>query len=378
MPRTHEPDEDELEAEETPFEEWVAAIPRPTPREIFHRLEALGYVGQELPRRAMSLMAHRHVRRLQDLFVRKVPRDRLPPKENHLLVGPTGCGKTFLVELLFRDILSIPTTIVDITTFSETGYVGQDVASILTRLLYVAEGRIRQAQVGVVCIDEFDKIAGGQNNAVFAGAGTTKDVSGLGVQRELLKLLERSRIPVPTAFDHSTYNRQVLMDTDDVLFVAAGAFSGLKRLSRQQGGRIGFGGASSGASEEIAVSWSQDELEDTAIFQTYGFLPELVGRFVRVLPFSALDEGTLRRILVEQVIPRRRRELELAGIGLDVDDAVLDRVVGEARRRQTGARGLASALLRHLEDAAFEAYSEPDVRAVRLVVEGDAVVARLD
>ena len=106
-----------------------------------------------------------------------------------LFIGPTGCGKTFLVELLFVDILKLPTVIVDMTSYSETGYVGQDVGSILTRLVYAADLNPVTASIGIVCLDEFDKLASGKNNAVFAGAGTTKDVSGLGVQRELLKIL---------------------------------------------------------------------------------------------------------------------------------------------------------------------------------------------
>ena len=144
--------------------------------------------------------------------------------EYFVLLGPTGCGKTFLVELLFNEILELPTAHVDVTTFSETGYVGNDVSTILTRLLYAAGGDVLVSQLGVICIDEFDKLSSGSNRAVFSGAGTTKDVTGLGVQRELLKLLERGEFPVPTTFEHSTFQQRLLMRTDDIVFIACGTF----------------------------------------------------------------------------------------------------------------------------------------------------------
>ena len=168
---------------------FAKELPVLSPREIYRRLEELGYRGQNEARRAVSLMAYRHVRRIKRIYVDGVKREHLLPKSNTLLIGPTGCGKTFLVELLFQQILHLPTVIIDITTYSETGYVGQDPSTILTRLLHAADDNPLLAAIGIVCLDEFDKIASGQNNAVFAGAGTTKDVTGLGVQRELLKML---------------------------------------------------------------------------------------------------------------------------------------------------------------------------------------------
>ena len=177
---------------------YVRSIPLLTPREITAIIREAGYVGQDRAVTAVSLMAYRHVSRLRKMHLEGISRDLLPDKTNLLLIGPTGCGKTHLVELLFQHILHLPTVIVDLTGYSETGYVGQEVTSILTRLLYAADLNQVASAVGVVCLDEFDKVASGQNNAVFAGAGSTKDVSGLGVQRELLKMLEAAEISVQT------------------------------------------------------------------------------------------------------------------------------------------------------------------------------------
>lgn len=370
---THVPDE--------AVRPWVARLELPTPRELYDALGERGYVGQPVGRRALALMAHRHVRRLRSIYVDDVPRDRLPKKENLLLVGPTGCGKTFAIELLFREMLALPTAIIDVTTLSETGYVGGDVSSVLTRLLYAADMDPARARVGVVCLDEIDKIAGGSNNAVFAGAGTTKDVTGLGVQRELLKLLEATEVPVSTGLDHSSYHQSVLLWTDDVSFVAAGAFSGLKTLSRRRRtggvGGMGFGQDRVGK-EGIAVRYEPDELEDAAMFQNYGFLPELVGRFGRVVPFEPLDEAAMREILDRQVLPARRLELELAGIELVVAEAAVEHLVRQALAKETGARGLASSLSRALEEAVFDAFSVRGARRVRVALDDGALVAEVD
>jgi ATP-dependent Clp protease ATP-binding subunit ClpX len=266
----------------------VRSIPTLLPKEIEAHIHACGYVGQEKAVRAISLGAYRHTARLRRIYLQGGKRETLPPKTNLLFVGPTGCGKTYLVEILFRDILKLPTVVVDMTGFSETGYVGQDVNSILTRLLYAADMNIALAAVGVVCLDEFDKLASGQNNAVFSGAGTTKDVSGLGVQRELLKMLESIEMPVPLEYTHSDYAPKAVISTQDIGFIACGAFSGLKGAIELDGKEhIGFGrDPLSGDMNRIAVSYSEDEVELSKNFMNYGFLPELMGRFKRIVPFN--------------------------------------------------------------------------------------------
>lgn len=346
---------------------------------MFHLLEDHGYRGQQDARRALCLMAYRHVRRIKRIFLDGVDRNELPRKSNYLLVGPTGAGKTFLIETLFGKILKLPTALVDITTYSETGYVGQDPSTILTRLLHAADDNPLLASIGVVCLDEFDKIASGQNNALFAGAGTTKDVTGMGVQRELLKMLEATEVVVPLELSHSTYSDNVLVSTADIAFVAAGAFSGLQQVAQRRAMRdqIGFGrDQAGGVGDAIAVSFSAEQVESVANFQAYGFLPELIARFTRAVPFRALDAGTLKDILRADVIARTTREFALEGLDLQIDEAVLDHITAEALRRETGARGLAATLTRQLEEIAFGCFGEEQRGAVAVTLEAGHVRAR--
>ena len=353
-----------------------------SPREIYRRLEELGYRGQNEARRAVSLMAYRHVRRIKRIYVDGVKREHLLPKSNTLLIGPTGCGKTFLVELLFQQILHLPTVIIDITTYSETGYVGQDPSTILTRLLHAADDNPLLAAIGIVCLDEFDKIASGQNNAVFAGAGTTKDVTGLGVQRELLKMLEASEVVVPLELTHSSYSDNVLLSTADVAFIAAGAFSGFHQVARRRaaGDSIGFGRIPQGsnAPDAVAVSYTPDEVEHVANFQAYGFLPELLSRFSRFVPFQALDAATLTEILKSNVIDRLTREFEEEGFELQVEEPVIEKIVSESLKRETGARGLQQVLTRHIENAAFESFAEASSGRVRVYLDDGSIKVAAD
>jgi len=364
------------------FVKFVRDLPEPTPRAMFQALHDVGYRGQDDARRALCLMAYRHVRRVKRLYIDGIDRADLPRKSNYMLVGPTGCGKTFMVEQLFGKILKLPTALVDITTYSETGYVGQDPSTILTRLLHAADDNPMLASIGIVCLDEFDKIASGQNNAIFAGAGTTKDVTGMGVQRELLKMLEASEVVVPLELTHSSYGDHVVMSTADIAFIACGAFSGFQQVAHRRASRdtIGFGReqASSADPDAIAVDFTPDQVENVANFQAYGFLPELIARFTRTIPFRALDPGTLKDILRSDVITRMTREFRAEGWRLEVGDDVLDLVVEDALRRETGARGLASTLTRHLEDVAFESFGGDAGGAVRLAVHEDDIKVDVD
>lgn len=364
------------------FIKFVRDLAVPTPAQMFKALHEHGYRGQQEARRALCLMAYRHLRRIKRIYLDGIDRAELPRKSNYLLVGPTGAGKTFLVETLFGKILKLPTALVDITTYSETGYVGQDPSTILTRLLHAAEENPMLASVGIVCLDEFDKIASGQNNAIFAGAGTTKDVTGMGVQRELLKMLESTEVVVPLELSHSSYADNVVLSTADIAFIACGAFSGFQQIPQRRAMRdqIGFGrdqASGGGTSEAIAVGFSAEQVESVANFQAYGFLPELIARFTRAVPFRALDADTLKDILRADVVTRTAREFQLEGLSLEVDEAVLDHIVAESQRRETGARGLSSTLTRQLEDVAFSCFGEEQSGAVRVqLIDGAVAVTR--
>jgi ATP-dependent Clp protease ATP-binding subunit ClpX len=327
-------------------------------------------------------MAYRHVKRIKRIYVDGVDRAELPRKSNFLFVGPTGSGKTFLVESLFGKILKLPTALVDITTYSETGYVGQDPSTILTRLLHTADENPMLASIGIVCLDEFDKIASGQNNAIFAGAGTTKDVTGMGVQRELLKMLEASEVVVPLDLTHSSYADHVVMSTADIAFIAAGAFSGFQQIAHRRAMRdaIGFGreqAVNASDPDAIAVDFTSDQVENVANFQSYGFLPELVARFTRVVPFKALDATTLKDILRSDVIARMTKEFKLEGFELNIHETVLDHIVADAIKREKGARGLSSTLTRNLEDVAFGAFGLESKGEVRVVLKSGDIAVEL-
>ncbi|MBU1239632.1 AAA family ATPase, partial [Myxococcota bacterium] len=362
------------------MKERIEEIPLMSPKGMFDELEKLGYRGQVGPRRAITLMAYRHVRRLHRLYVDQEPRDSVGKKNNLLLMGPTGSGKTFLIEQLFEKILKFPTVVVDVTPFSETGYVGQDPNNILTRLYHQADRDERLARIGIIALDEFDKLASTQNNAVFAGAGTTKDITGMGVQRELLKMLESSEVTVPVELTHSSYVETINVRTDDVAFLAVGAFSGFASIvNRFAKGKVqGFSPKSDHRGKvfeegAIAVTFEPEDVENIAYFQSYGFLPELIARFGGIVPFAALDMETMRGILENDVIKKTREEFALEGIELVVPDDVIDVIVRLALKRETGARGLSALIFRHLEEKAFELFGEKKGVRLRTFMEGDSI-----
>ncbi|MBK7599922.1 MAG: AAA family ATPase [Acidobacteria bacterium] len=343
---------DPPDREKEVFRDFINSLPLIPPQEIAGRLEPLGYKGQDEPRRALSLMAYRHIRRLKRLHLQGENRRQLPPKQNTMLVGPTGCGKTYLVELLFQQIFQLPTVIVDVTSFTESGYIGDDVNTILTRLLYAAEGNLLMASCGIVCLDEFDKLASSTSNSRFAGEGTTKDVSGYGVQRELLKIVEGTDIMIPMDYGYSAFGQRAPLSTRDIPFIACGTFSGIDEITRSQGKSIGFRDKKDQAEAGSPV------LEEIEIFQRYGFLPELMGRFARIVRFQALPAETLKRILHDNVLPQFVREFKIEGLQLTVTENAINHIIHRSRKRGTGARGLHSGLINAIEQAAFETFQQ--------------------
>jgi len=330
---------------------FVDQVPLLSPVDISTELERLGYKGQIDQRRALSLMAYRHVRRLKRIYLDGESPNDLPPKQNVLMLGPTGCGKTFMVELLFQNILKLPTVIVDITSYTESGYSGDDVRTILARLMINANGDEHLAECGVVCLDEFDKIASSSSNARFAGQGTTKDVSGYGVQRELLGMIHGADVVVAMDFGFSAYGQRVEVSTRNIPFIACGAFSGMDELLRENRSNIGFRNA---AGDDL----SQLTLDEVGSFQKFGFLPELIGRFSRIISFPKLSTETLKQILTENVLPQFSNEFKGEGVELTVTEAALDHLVGRSEKRNTGARGLQTELIAAVERAAFDTFMQ--------------------
>ncbi|MFP2962939.1 AAA family ATPase [Myxococcus sp. 1LA] len=359
----------------------VAAIEVLSPREIDERLTDLGYRGQAEARRAASVLAYRHLRRIRRLHL-----EGLPPepgtRENCLFLGPTGSGKTFLVELLFREILAVPTVLADATQFSETGYVGDDVSTLLSRLYEAADQDASWAACGVVCMDEFDKLATSRSDSRFAGQQTTKDVSGFGVQRSLLHMLSAPAADFPPDFGFTSRLRPATMDLSCLTFIACGAFSGLGATADglARGEHLGFGREPLPArAESIASRVTEEQLEQTTAFARYGFIPELIGRFSRLVSFSPLDAATLGDILQQNVLRTYAREFEQEGVRLHVAAEVRDFVVARALKRETGARGLRTTLAPLLERAAYEHFGQRDTDAtLRLTLEAGEVQARLE
>lgn len=340
------------------FLDFIDRIPLHSPKEMFDLLTKKGYKGQDASRRTVTLFAYRHIRRVRQVYLEGVKRAQLPGKGNSLLVGPTGCGKTFMIELLFREILKIPTAIIDVTGFSETGYVGRDPITILTSLIYSAGGDQKKAAIGIVALDEFDKLATTQNSAMFDGQGTTKDVAGYGVQKELLKLLSPSVVDVPLEYNNTTYSPHIRMSTEDISFIACGAFSGFKGIAHRHGTqtRIGFTSRPEkfDPGSKISYRLGEEEVNEIQNFFTYGFLPELTARFTRIVSLEPLETTTLKEILEDNIIRRFITEFKNEGLNLKVHEDVLDLIVQRAIKRQTGARGLETEFTRVVENVAFE------------------------
>lgn len=343
----------------------VDDIPFLNPQEIYDEIGKQGYIGQESARRSISLAAYRHVLRIKRIFVEGICPDDLPPRENVLLVGQTGSGKSFLIKTLFEKILNIPCSgLVDITGISSVGYVGGDVSVILQKLIQSADGNKEFAEIGVGCWDEIDKISmTGTSNSFFSGEGTTNDVSRGGVQRELLKMLEEdSVVDIPSQNGRPINRGSIQFATRNTLFIACGAFTGLDLIAKPKP-TVGFG-----------ENQSELKTHDINALIKFGMARELVARFGSIVCLEPLSPIQLMEILERNTISRYKRELELSGIELIIDADVKKRIVEQAISRDTGARGLASELVSHLNDACFHSFSSSKpVKSVRLFMDKHSV-----
>lgn len=315
-------------------------------------------IGQDEAKKVLAVAVYNHYKRLQQRNTEtNNSSDVEIEKSNIVMVGETGTGKTLLAKSIAR-MLNVPFAIVDATVFTEAGYVGEDVESILTRLLQVCNYDVNSAERGIVYIDEIDKIARKGDNPSI-----TRDVSGEGVQQGMLKLLEGTDVLVPPQGGRKHPEQKLIkINTQNILFICGGAFDGIDKIigRRVHTNTIGFN-----VDKEQQESMKKNLLRyiNAQDLKTFGLIPELLGRLPVVTHLDPLDAPTLRLILTEPknaLIKQYRKLFELEGIQLSIDDEVLDFMVEKAMEYKLGARGLRSICEGILTDAMFEMPSSKD------------------